>query len=146
MNDRSHRKMNYETLDVELKLAQAQFIEWLCGDRPAGETQAQLAARLDVNPGTLSKWKKDPAFCTQWEKRMRETHAHPDKQHALLEKLYDKALTTGDSKDIESYFRLIDRMTPEKIQISGADEAAEMSEEELREAAENLGVLRAVGD
>lgn len=133
-----------ETGELDLKHIQVLFIEWLCGDRPEGESQNDFARRWNLNKGTLSKWKKDPSFCAEWERRMRETHAHPDKQHELLERLFEKAKLSGDSKDIEAYFRLIDRMTPTRIEINGQDELAEMSEEELAAAAEDAGFLRAV--
>lgn len=128
-----------ETGELDLKHVQVLFIEWLCGDRADGESQADFARRWDLNPGTLSKWKKDPSFCRQWEKRMRETHAAPDKQHQLLQRLYDKALVQVDSKDIETYFKLIDRMTPSKIEIDDKRQLAEMSDEELAAMAEELG-------
>lgn len=144
MNDRSKRELNYDTYELDLKHIQVLFVEWLCGDHEHGETQAAFAKKWDVNPGTLSKWKKDPSFCAQWEKRMRETHAHPDKQNALLDKLYNRAHESGDPKDVEAYFRLIDRMTPDKLQISGPGELEELSDEDLRKAAEDAGFLRSV--
>lgn len=133
-----------ETGELELKHVQVLFIEWLCGDREAGEVQADFAARWDLHPGTLSKWKKDEAFCQKWEKRMRETHAAPDKQNDLLSKLYERALQTGEAKEIEAYFRLIDKMTPSRIEINGASELAELDDDELAAAAADAGFLRAV--
>ncbi len=142
MNDRSKRQLNYETLDVELKLAQAQFVEWLCGDRPKDETQEQLAARLDVSPGTLSKWKKDVSFRRAWESRMRELHSDPDKIQDIMEVLFANIKSKGDVKSAELYMRLIDRMTPQKIEMSSKDQLASMSDEELAAALENVEFLK----
>lgn len=138
MNDRSPRQLDMATGEMDLKIAQAQFVEWLCGDRPQGESQNQFAARIGVHPGTLSKWKKDELFCRQWEKRMRETHASPEKQNQLLEKLFESANRTGDPKAIAEYFRLIDKMTPQKIEIDDKRSLAEMSDAELAEMAAEL--------
>lgn len=145
MGARSHRRLDYETNELELKHVQVLFVEWLCGDRPADETQADFARRHGVNPSTLSKWKKDPSFVANWERRMRETHAAPDKQHILLEKLYEKASASGDEKAVEAYFRLIDKMTPQRIEINSKDALAEMDDDEFEAAAAEAG-LRVVGD
>lgn len=102
--------------DGELALSdkQQEFLEWLTGARPEGETQEQFAARIDVAPRTLRAWKKDRAFLKRWEDRMRETHAHPDILSKQLEVLNEKALA-GDTKSIELYWRLVDRMSPDRV-------------------------------
>lgn len=133
-----------DTGELDPKHIQVLFIEWLCGDRPEGDTQVAFAERHGVHPKTLSKWKKDDQFCAQWEKRMRDTHASPDKQNTLLETLYEEALKSKDHKAIEAYFRLIDKMSPNRIEIKGHQELAEMSDEELAAAAEDAEFLRAV--
>jgi len=137
-NDRSHRKLDLETHELPLKDLQTLFIEWLLGDHPPDETQADFAARWDLHPGTLSKWKKDEVFCRNWERRMRETHASPDKQNDLLEALFVKAMVHADSKDIETYFKLIDKMTPSKVEIDDKRSLASLSDAELAEMVEDL--------
>lgn len=140
MGERSHRELDYATNELRLKDLQVLFIEWLLGDHPVGESQNEFARKHGITPSTLSKWKKDDSFCSQWEKRMKQTHAAPDKQHKLLEKLYEKAERTGDEKSVEAYFRLIDKMTPNRLEITSKDELAGMDDDEFAAAAEELGL------
>lgn len=116
--------------EIELTAQQEEFLAWLTGDRPEGESQGKYAARLGVSENTLMRWKKDKAFLKRWEERMRETHAHPDKLSKLLEVTYQRALS-GDMKAVELYHRLLDKMTPEKIEHVTSDGVDKLSDEEI---------------
>lgn len=116
--------------EIELTDQQEDFLDWLTGDRPAGETQVAYAARLGVHEGTLTRWKKDRAFLRRWEERMRETHAHPEKLSKLLTVTYQRA-ESGDMKAVELYHRLLDKMTPEKVEHVTSEGVDKLSDEEL---------------
>jgi hypothetical protein len=47
---------------------------------------------------------------------MRETYAHPDILSKQLGVLNEKALA-GDTKAIELYWRLVDRMSPDRVEV-----------------------------
>lgn len=145
MGRRSHRRFDPDTGELGLKATQTLFIEWLCGDRAPGDTQKAFAERHGMAASTLSEWKKDRDFRTRWEERMRDTHAAPDRQHKLLEKLYEEALQSGNEKKIETYFKLINKMTPDRIEIDDRRELAEMSDDELADLADNVSFLRRNG-
>lgn len=118
-------------------VVQTLFIEWLCGDKEPDDTQEQFGSRHGVHPRKLSEWKKDPDFVRRWEARMRELHAHPEKQAELLDILFEKA-KCGDAKDIETYFKLIDKMSPSRLEIDDKRKLEDLSDDELAEMAAEL--------
>lgn len=125
----------------DLTDGQAAFLEWLLGDRGEGETQADFARRLGVREQTLSEWKKKPHFLEAWERRMREGAANPQILQDQLRVLNEKALT-GDVKAIELYWKLMDRIGPDRHVVESTRSVEDMSDEELASAAENLVQLR----
>jgi hypothetical protein len=126
------RSLDYSTGLISLTDQQQEFLEWLCGARAEGDTQTALAERLGVSSDTLRRWKKDPSFLQMWQERMVATHAHPDTLSKQLQVLNEKALS-GDTKAIELYWKLVDKMTPDKVvvesgtkDLSDADLAARL--------------------
>lgn len=126
------------------------FIEWLTDPsaRGASESQNAFAERLGVNKGTLSKWKKDPAFRKEWERRLAELNVSPDKLQTLMDRMFDLAnhddVRPADQlKAMELYFRLVDRMTPDKTLVLSSTPAEELTDEELeRQLEDQLTALR----
>lgn len=114
----------------ELSEKQVLFLDWLTGERPEGESQNGFAERIGVDPGTLSKWKKHPLFVREWEHRMRTGAAAPSILQDQLRVLNEKALA-GDVKAIELYWRLVDRMAPQRFEIQDDRDASELSDAEL---------------
>lgn len=137
----SARPLDPDTGELELKHVQTLFIEWLVNDRQPGESQKDFAKRWDVSEGTLSRWKKDRDFRAEWERRMRETHASPDRLEKVMDAIYDRA-GKGDMKAAELYLKAIDKMTPTRIEIDSKQTLAEMSDEELAAMAENVSFLK----
>lgn len=115
---------------VSLTEGQEEYLEWLTGARPEGETQVAFAARIGVHESTLHRWKKDKSFLEMWQARMVATHAHPDTLSKQLEVLNKQALA-GDTKSIELYWKLVDRMTPARVEVTGAESVAGLSDEQL---------------
>lgn len=126
------RKLDMETGLLTLTDKQEAFLDWLCGGREAGESQASFAAKIGVSPKTLSYWKKDPSFMQRWQERMVASHAHPDTLSRQLEVLNQQALR-GDVKSIELYWKLVDKMSPQRVEVSGSEAVAGLSDKELAE-------------
>lgn len=116
--------------ELELTDKQNELLDWLTGGRPEGETQEQFAERIGVDPRTVRRWKKDRAFLKRWEDRMREKHAHPDVLSKQLDVLRTKA-EGGDIKAIELYWRLVDRMSPDRVEHIDSGSVTELSDEQL---------------
>lgn len=125
--------MDFTTGLVSLTDGQEEFLEWLCGARPEGESQAGFAARLGVGESTLSRWKKDPSFLQLWQERMVSSHSHPDTLSMQLENLHRMSLGSGPDaiRATELYWKLVDKMSPQKVELTGAQAMAGMSDEEL---------------
>lgn len=119
---------------TDLSEQQAQFLEWLTDPEAQlrKESQTKFAERLGVNKATLCKWKKDPVFVKAWEARLAEMNVNPERIQNLMEVLYAQG-REGSIKAIELYFRLNDRMTPEKHVLQTAKAATDMTDAELAE-------------
>lgn len=116
---------------LELTEQQNEFLDWLTGEKPEGETMQDYSNRVGVGYSTLRSWKKDPSFLKRWENRMREKHAHPDVLSKQLSVLRTKA-EGGDIKAIELYWRLVDRMTPDRVEhVESQADVSDLSDEQL---------------
>lgn len=133
------RRLDYATGLLELTPQQEQFLDWLCGERPEGESQNQFAVRLGVNSRTLSAWKKDPSFTARWERRLRETHAAPEVINGHLAALNDKG-RKGDVAAIKLYHEIVARMWPEERNQD--EDLVNLTDRQLVDLAESLDLLR----
>jgi len=109
-----------------------QYIDWLV--TPSSErlprTQGEFARQLGVDPTTLRRWEKKPAFRSEWDRRVTEIQGSPDRTQKLLDSLYDKALG-GDNKAAQLYLQATNRLLPPTTVINTGSKAAELSDEEL---------------
>lgn len=133
------RRYNPETGLLDLTDEQWKFIDWLCGDRPEGESQNKFAERLGVSPKTLTSWKQDSSFRGHWERRLRETHAAPEVINAHLQALNAKG-AKGDVQAIKLYHEIVQRMWPEERNED--DQLVNLTDQQLVDLAENLQLLR----
>ena len=126
----SERELDYATGILSLTDAQERYLEWLCGERAEGQSHAAFAEELGYAESTLYRWRKDKSFLRLWEDRMREGAANPLTLSKQLEVLNAKALA-GDVKAIELYWKLVDRMTPDRLELTGAESTSDLSDAEL---------------
>lgn len=121
------------------------LLGWLCGDnRAPGENQETLGRRMGVSRSTLKSWKADPEFIRSWEDRMRSDAAHPDILGRQLEVLRGKA-EGGDLKAIELYWRLVDKLSPTKFELSAAHAADTLTDAELEREILLMADRRGIG-
>lgn len=109
----------------------AEYINWLCGDREAGDTQLKFAERIGVAYQTLCRWKKHPKFIRAWDLKLREVIASPDRLTKILDALYTQALG-GNVKAADAYFKHVGQMSPHGLagEKPGAS-VEDLSDEEL---------------
>lgn len=134
------RRLDYETGLLELTDKQELFLDWLCGNRPEGETQAEFAQRIGVAASTLRGWKQDSSFTGWWERRLRETHAAPDVINGHLEALNKKG-RAGDVAAIKLYHDIVEKMWPEDRNQD--DNLVNLTDQQLVDLAESMDLLRA---
>ena len=133
MRHPSGRELDLDTGIVSLTEQQEAYLDWLTGERPAGESHAAFAQRLGVSESSLYRWKKDKSFLQLWQERMVETHSNPDTLSDQLENL--ARIARGEGSDairaIELYWKLVDKMTPARVEVTGSEQVAGLSDAEL---------------
>jgi hypothetical protein len=110
---------------------QTQYIEWLVTPSPerTPRTQGELAKLLKVDPTTLRRWEKKPAFKKEWDSRVNEIQGSPERTQRLLDALYGKALE-GDNRAAQLYLQATNRLIPTTITVQG-NSASELSDSDL---------------
>ena len=115
-----------------LDVRQERYLQWLMvpeGHRvPA--TQTAIAAELGVDPSTVRRWEKKPAFQAEWRKRVEEQQNSPERTQRLLDALYEKGLN-GDTRSAQLYLQATNRLAPTQVQISSTTSVSELSDEDL---------------
>lgn len=114
-----------------LEARQLEYLEWLVTPSPERnpKTQIEMSRHLGVDPKTLRRWEKKPAFKQEWDRRVNEIQGSPERTQRLLDSLYSKALG-GDNRAAQLYLQATNRLvtTPPQSQTTTA---SELSDEEL---------------
>jgi hypothetical protein len=112
------------------------FIDWLCTApterQPA--TMEGIADELGVASRTLRDWKKRPDFIKEWEKRAVEVAGSPERTQLLLDKLYEVAMDSASSKQVNAAKLFLDVMgaiKPPDVKVTVTQTAEKLSDEEL---------------
>lgn len=121
---------------AKLTEAQLGFLDWLVDPSKTKGTQNEFARKLGVNGGTLTKWKKDPFFRDEWEKRLAELNVSPDRIQNVVDQLYRAAVSDPTGKAALSYLAYIDRYTPAKKIVVEDRAVKDLTDDELAEQLE----------
>lgn len=115
-----------------LEPKQEQYLNWLLVPAPYRQpkTEEAMAELLGVNDSTLRRWKKKPAFASEWKKRVEELQGSPERTQKLLDTIYDRALG-GDNKAAQLYLQATGRMAPTQVNVEHSTKVSEISDEEL---------------
>lgn len=80
-------------------------LEWLCTikeDRDPS-TQGGLADELGfTSDSEIKRWKNDPEFLAEWERRYRKSVASPEKMQLIAERLYETATDRSDPRQVQA--------------------------------------------
>lgn len=130
----AQREWDSSKQQIVLSDQQNEFLDWLCGGRQDGESLQTIAKRIGVSTGSLGRWKKDRAFLREWEDRVRVEFTHPETLASQLKVLADKG-NKGDTRAIELYWKLIEKISPDQFKQAPVEvSASSMSDDELRSA------------
>ena len=131
VSDESVERVPRTKAEQGLSTEQLLFLDWLTGDRPEGESQNQFAERIGVGQYNLEKWKRLPSFLIAWEERMLATHAHPQILSDQLEVVRDLVKNGRNDSDrlkaVELYWKLVERMAPDKVIVRNKPTEADVS-------------------
>ena len=69
-----------------------EFLEWLLlGPDRQPVTQREWAAEHGVHEDSLRRWKRDPRFTREWDRRAAELNIHPERTQSVIDSLHQQA-------------------------------------------------------
>jgi hypothetical protein len=113
------------------------YLDWLCTPTEEREppTQTALAHELTIDPRVLVNLKRDPDFLRDWETQYRRTVGSPEKQHKVMNALFETATDRTDPRLVpaaRAYLEAIDAIKPKKVEVSLNNKPPrELTQEEL---------------
>ena len=91
-----------------------------------------------MNERTERRWKSDPRFVREWDRRAAELNVHPERTQSVVDALYKQA-AQGDVKAASLYLQYIERFTPKRrVVVDDEREASGMSDAELAAELDSL--------
>jgi len=107
------------------------FLDWMLSEDREPATQKEWAAGHDLNERTVRRWKSDPRFIREWDRRAAELNVHPERTQSVVDALYKQA-AQGDVKAATLYLQYIDKFTPKRrVLVDDERDAAGLSDSEL---------------
>ena len=86
----------------------------------------------------MRRWKSDPRFVREWDRRAAELNVHPERTQSVVDALYKQA-AQGDVKAASLYLQYIERFTPKRrVVVDDEREASGMSDAELAAELDSL--------
>jgi len=123
------------------------FLDWLCTIKEDRDppNQYELAPMLGVHPQALVKWKQDPEFLEEWQRRYRKTVGSPERMQRVLDQLYETATDRTDPRQVaaaKEYRLAVEGVAPTRVDVSV--NARELSDVELAELIAETAAREAV--
>ena len=116
----------------------SEFLDWLLSEDRVPATQKEWAADRGLNDRTVRRWKADPRFTREWDRRAAELNVHPERTQSVVDALYKQA-AQGDVKAATLYLQYIDKFTPKRrVLVDDERHASGMSDVELAAELEDL--------
>ena len=116
----------------------SEFLDWMLSEDREPGTQKEWAAVHGLNERTVRRWKSDPRFIREWDRRAAELNVHPERTQTVVDALYKQA-ATGDVKAATLYLQYIDKFTPKRrVLVDDERHASGMSDVELAAELEDL--------
>ena len=124
------------------------FLDWLLlGPEREPSTQKAWAEAHEVHEDSLRRWKRDPRFIREWDRRAAELNINPERVQSVIDALWQRA-ADGDVKAASLYLQYIDKFTPKrKVAVEDDRDVVSMSDAELADELEaQIFNLRLVKD
>jgi hypothetical protein len=95
-------------------------------------TDREWAEGNNINPSQLAKWRGDPDFQREWQKRLARARVTPDKINAVYEAMHEAA-TKGNVQAAKLYLESNNRLNPPKelLDEQATTPLSQMSDAEL---------------
>lgn len=117
----------------------ALFLDWLLdGEGRVPSTQKDWAELNGVAASTVRKWKRDPRFVREWDRRATDLNVHPERTQSVVESLW-RAASGGDVKAASLYLQYVEKFTPKRaVLVDDGRSVAGLSDVELAAELEQL--------
>ena len=116
----------------------SEFLDWLLSEDRVPATQKEWAADRGLHERPVRRWKADPRFTREWDRRAAELNVHPERTQSVVDALYKQA-AQGDVKAATLYLQYIDKYTPKRrVLVDDERHASGMSDVELAAELEDL--------
>ena len=108
------------------------FLDWkLQGPDRDPKHQYEWARENGVHEDSVRRWKRDPRFIREWDRRAAELNIHPERTQGVIDSLH-LAAVGGDVKAASLYLQYIEKFTPKRrLIVDDERDAAGLSDNEL---------------
>jgi len=128
-----------ETGEQTMPARWASFLDWmLLGVDRVPATQKEWTAANGVHEDSVRRWKRDPRFIREWDRRAAELNVHPERTQRVIEALFGQA-AQGDVKAASLYLQYIEKFTPKRrLVVDDERDVLGLSDAELADELEAL--------
>ena len=108
------------------------FLDWkLQGPDRDPKHHYEWARENGVHEDSVRRWKRDPRFIKEWDRRAAELNIHPERTQGVIDSLH-LAAVGGDVKAASLYLQYIEKFTPKRrVVVDDEREVAGLSDVEL---------------
>ena len=115
-----------------------EFLEWLLlGPDRQPVTQREWAAEHGGHEDSLRRWKRDPRFTREWDRRAAELNIHPERTQSVIDALHAQAVA-GSVNAASLYLQYIEKFTPRRSLVLEDRAVSGLSDLELADELEGL--------
>ena len=113
------------------------FLEWkLQGPDRDPTFQYEWAVANGVHEDSVRRWKRDPRFIREWDRRAAELNIHPERTQSVIDALHQQAVG-GSVQAASLYLQYIEKFTPKRRVVVDDDrDASGLSDLELADELE----------
>jgi len=110
----------------------ASFLDWLLqGGEREPRWQYEWAEANGIHEDSVRRWKRDPRFIREWDRRAAELNIHPERTQGVIDALHQAAVG-GSVQAASLYLQYIEKFTPKRRVVVDDDrEVAGLSDLEL---------------
>ena len=108
------------------------FLDWkLQGPDRDPKHQYEWAELNGVHEDSVRRWKRDPRFIKEWDRRAAELNIHPERTQGVIDSLHAAAVG-GSVQAASLYLQYIEKFTPKRrVVVDDEREVVGLSDLEL---------------